>query len=72
MEIFKNCLRQVSKKVIGSIIVKKLKQKGHVIRSTDVITEIQSDHGIHILYGKAWIIKEYAENLIYGAPIDSF
>ena len=72
MEIFRNCLRQVSKKVIDSMIVKKLKQKGRIIRPTDVVVEIQSDHGIHILYDKAWRAKEYAQNLVYGALMDSF
>ena len=64
MEIFKNCHRQVSTKVIGSMIIKKLKQKGRIIRPTDVVVEMQSDHGIHILYGKAWRVKEYAQNLV--------
>ena len=33
---------------------------------------MQSDHGIHILYNKAWRATEYAQNLVYGAPVDSF
>ena len=33
---------------------------------------MQSDHGIHIFYGKAWRAKEYAQNLVYSAPMDSF
>ena len=33
---------------------------------------MQSDHGIHILYRKAWRVKEYAQNLVYDASMDSF
>ena len=30
------------------------------------------DHGIKILYSKAWRTKEYAQNLVYGDPLHFF
>ena len=33
---------------------------------------MKSSHGIEILYNKAWKAKEYAQNLVYSHPLDSF
>ena len=33
---------------------------------------MQSDHGIHILYDKTLRAKEYTQNLVYDALMDSF
>ena len=59
-------------KVVSTSISNKLLVKGHVIRSIDVIGEIKSNHGIEILYSKVWKAKKYAQNLVYGHPLDSF
>ena len=50
MEMFRNCPRQVPKKVIGSIIVFKLQYKGRIIQLNDVVREMQMDHGIRVSY----------------------
>ena len=33
---------------------------------------MKSTYGIKILYSKAWKAIEYAQNLLYGHPLDSF
>ena len=66
MKMFRNCHWQVPTKVIGTIIVLKLQYKGRIIRSNDVVGEMQTDHGIRILYCKTWKVKEYAQNVVYN------
>ena len=48
------------------------RSKGRVIRPMDVIGEMKSTYGMEILYSKAWKVKEYAQNLVYGHPLDFF
>ena len=50
----------------------KLHENGCIIHSKDVIEEVRADHGINILYSKAWRTKEYAQNFIYRDPLHSF
>ena len=59
-------------KVVSIVIVDKLLVNSRVIRPVDVIGEFKSGHGIEILYSKAWKAKEYAQNLVYSHPLDSF
>ena len=59
-------------KVVSTVIADKLLGKGHVIRPMDVIGEIKSTYGMEILYSKVWKAREYAQNLVYGHPLDSF
>ena len=54
----------VPTKVITSIIAPKLQDHGHIIHSKDVIREMQTDHGIQILYRKALKEKKYVLNLV--------
>ena len=59
-------------KVISSIIVPRLQDNDLIIQPKDVVGEMQTDHGIQILYNKAWRAKEYVKNLVYGDPLHSF
>ena len=59
-------------KLVSTVIVDKLLGKDRVIRPVDVIGEMKSTYGMEILYSKAWKVKEYAQNLVYGHPLDSF
>ena len=59
-------------KVVSTVIADKLLSKGRVIRPVNVIGEMKSTYGMEILYSKAWKVKEYAQNLVYGHPLDSF
>ena len=72
LELFNNCSWQVPAKVVSTVIIDKLLGKGRVIQPVDVIGEMKSSHGIEILYSKAWKAKEYAQNMVYGFPLDSF
>ena len=57
-------------KVISTVVADKLLSKGRVIRAVDVIGEMKSTYGMEILYSKAWKAREYAQNLVYGYPLD--
>ena len=59
-------------KVVSTVVADKLLDKGGVIRPVDVIGEMKSTYGMEILYNKAWKVREYAQNLVYGDPLDSF
>ena len=59
-------------KVVSTVIVDKLLGKGCVIRPVDVIGEMKSTYNMEILYSKAWKAREYAQNLVYSHPLDSF
>ena len=59
-------------KSCSTVVVDKLLGKGRVIRPVDVIGEMKSTYDMEILYSKAWKAREYAQNLIYGYPLDSF
>ena len=48
-------------KVISSIIISRLQNNGHIIRPRDVVREMQTNHGIQILYNKAWGKGIYSE-----------
>ena len=67
-----NVHRQVPTKVIGAIISPKLEQNRCLTRVVDLIGHVRDDHDIDILYSKAWRVKEYAQNIIYGDPFHSF
>ena len=72
LELFNNCSRQMPAKVVSTVITDKLLGQGRVIRSVDVIGEMKSTYDMEIQYSKAWKAKEYAQNLVYGHPLDSF
>ena len=59
-------------KVVSIVIADKLLGQGRVIRPVDVIGEIKSTYGMEIQYNKAWKAREYAQNLVYDHPLDSF
>ena len=59
-------------KVVSTVIADKLLGQGRVIRPVDVIGEMKSTYGMKILYNKTWKAREYAQNLVYGHPLDSF
>ena len=50
MEMFRYYPRQVPTKVTGSVIISKLQYNGYIIRPNDIVREMQTDHGISILY----------------------
>ena len=62
----------MSTKVIISLIVEKLQVKGCMIRPKDVIAKMRTNHGIQILYNKAWKAEEYVERLAYSESLHSF
>ena len=59
-------------KVISSIIIPRLQDNCHIIQPRDVVGEMRTNHGIQILYSKAWRAKEYTQNLVYDDPLHSF
>ena len=59
-------------KIIISLIGPQLQVDGRTIHPKDVIAKLCDDHDIQILYTKAWRVKKYAENLIFGEPMQFF
>ena len=70
--VVQQLLLQMPTKVDSTVIADKLLGKGRVIRSVDVIGEIKLTYSMEILYSRAWKAREYAQNLAYGHPLDSF
>ena len=70
MEIFKNCPQQVPTKVIGSMIVKKLKQKGLYYSTNWRCHKNAIGSCYPYLIWKSLRAKEYAQNLVYGYMLE--
>ncbi|KAK3204666.1 hypothetical protein Dsin_018712 [Dipteronia sinensis] len=50
----------------------KLQVHGHSLKPKDIMVEMQVDHGLHLLYTKAWRAKDHAEASVFGPPEESF
>ncbi|TXG53206.1 hypothetical protein EZV62_022375 [Acer yangbiense] len=64
--------RQASSWTVGELLVPKLRVNGHSLKPKDIMVEMQVEHGLHLLYTKAWRAKDHAEASIFGAPEESF
>ena len=72
LKLFSNCSQQVPAKVVSIVVADKFLGKSCIIRPVDVIDEMKSTYDMEILYSKAWKVREYAQNLVYDHPLDSF
>ena len=72
LELFRHYLWKVPAKVISSIIIPGLQDNDCIIRPRDVVGEMQTNHGIQILYSQVLRAKKYPQNLVYGDPLHSF
>ncbi|KAK2661570.1 hypothetical protein Ddye_000144 [Dipteronia dyeriana] len=50
----------------------KLQVHGHSLKPKDIMVEMQVEHGLHLLYSKAWRVKDHAEASVFGPPEESF
>ncbi|XP_017972972.1 PREDICTED: uncharacterized protein LOC108661351 [Theobroma cacao] len=61
--------RTRSARLIGELISTRV-QRNYVtlLRSKEIMEEMNRKWGLQCLYGKAWQAKEYAESLVFGPP----
>ncbi|TXG73466.1 hypothetical protein EZV62_002045 [Acer yangbiense] len=64
--------RQANSWTVGELLAPKLKVNGHSLKPKDIMVEMQVEHGLHLLYTKAWRAKDHAEASVFGAPEESF
>ena len=64
--------RQASSWTVGELLAPKLRVNGHSLKPKDIMVEMQVEHGLHLLYTKAWRAKDHAEASVFGAPEESF
>ncbi|KAL5810448.1 hypothetical protein ACOSQ3_027157 [Xanthoceras sorbifolium] len=72
LDAYESHFRSVSVVVIGEIFAPKLNTNGRVIRPVDIISDMREQHGVQLMYTKAWRSKEHAEKILYGKPEDSY
>ncbi|KAK3221585.1 hypothetical protein Dsin_008610 [Dipteronia sinensis] len=65
-------LRQANSWTVGELLAPKLQVHGHSLKPKDIMVEMQVDHGLHLLYTKAWRAKDHAEASVFGPPEESF
>ncbi|TXG73269.1 hypothetical protein EZV62_001848 [Acer yangbiense] len=61
-----NRYRQASTWFIGEILSLKLAVSGQSLKLKEIMTDMQMEHGLDLLYTKAWRVKELVENNIFG------
>ena len=64
--------RQASSWTVGELLAPKLRVNGHSLKPKDIMVEMQVEHGLHLLYTKAWRAKDHVEASVFGAPEESF
>ncbi|TXG53674.1 hypothetical protein EZV62_018930 [Acer yangbiense] len=64
--------RQANSWTVGELLAPKLKVHGHSLKPKDIMVEMQLEHGLHLLYSKAWRAKDLAEASVFSAPEESF
>ncbi|KAK0603383.1 hypothetical protein LWI29_004368 [Acer saccharum] len=72
LDTYESHLCKVSVIVIGEMYAPKLNTNGRTIRPIDIIAEIREQHGVQLLYTKAWRANEHAKNVLYRKPEDSY
>ncbi|KAK2648635.1 hypothetical protein Ddye_016124 [Dipteronia dyeriana] len=65
-------LRQANSWTVGELLAPKLQVHGHSLKPKDIMVEMQVEHGLHLLYSKAWRVKDHAEASVFGPPEESF
>ncbi|KAK2658167.1 hypothetical protein Ddye_004700 [Dipteronia dyeriana] len=65
-------LRQANSWTVGELLAPKLQVHGHSLKPKDIMVEMQVEHGLHLLYSKAWRAKDHAEASVFGPPEESF
>ena len=63
---------QVSAYVVGELYAPKFAVPGCKIRAKDIIAEMESQHGVQLLYNKANRARLHALKIQYGDPLKSF
>ncbi|KAK2646235.1 hypothetical protein Ddye_021430 [Dipteronia dyeriana] len=71
LDTYESHFRKVSS-IVGEMFAPKFNTNGRTIRPTDIITEMHEQHGVQLLYTKAWRAKEHAKTILYGKPEDSY
>ncbi|KAK0605765.1 hypothetical protein LWI29_030510 [Acer saccharum] len=72
LDTYESHFRKVSSIVAGEMFAPKLNTNGRTIRPIYIITEMREQHGVQLLYTKAWWAKEHAKNVLYRKPEDSY
>ncbi|KAK3212765.1 hypothetical protein Dsin_017471 [Dipteronia sinensis] len=65
-------LRQENSWTVSELLALKLQVHGHSLKPKDIMVEMQVEHGLHLLYTKAWRAKDHAEASVFGPPEESF
>ncbi|KAK3212822.1 hypothetical protein Dsin_017528 [Dipteronia sinensis] len=72
LDTYESHFQKVSSIVIGEMFAKKLNTNGRTISPIDIIAEMCEQHGVQLLYTKAWRAKENVKIVLYGKPEDSY
>ncbi|TXG70564.1 hypothetical protein EZV62_005499 [Acer yangbiense] len=64
--------RQANSWTVSELLASKLKVHGHSLKPKDIMVEMQVEHGLHLLYTRAWRAKDHAEASVFEAPEESF
>ena len=64
--------RQANSWTVGELLAPKLKVHRHSLKPKDIMVQMQLEHGLHLLYSKAWRAKDLAEASVFDAPEESF
>ncbi|KAK3193385.1 hypothetical protein Dsin_024695 [Dipteronia sinensis] len=56
----------------GGLFTSKFGDPGRRIRPKDIVSEMREQHGIHLMYNKAYSLKEHALNQVFSDPWESF
>lgn len=63
---------QVSAYIVGELYAQRFADPGCKIRANDIISEMGSQHGVHLLYNKANRARLHALKIQFGDPLQSF
>ncbi|KAK2658927.1 hypothetical protein Ddye_005460 [Dipteronia dyeriana] len=72
LDTYESHFQKVSFIVVGEMFTTKLNTYGHTIGPIDIIAKMLEQHGVQLLYTKAWRAKEHAKTILYGKPEDSY
>ncbi|KAK3225365.1 hypothetical protein Dsin_005227 [Dipteronia sinensis] len=64
--------KQANSWTVGELLEPKLQVHDHSLKPKDIMVEMQVDHGLHLLYTKAWRAKDHAKASVFGPPEKSF
>ncbi|KAK3205615.1 hypothetical protein Dsin_019661 [Dipteronia sinensis] len=69
---FRTHFRKTSSVIIAELMAPKVNWNGHIICPLNIIEDMRGEHGIQVLYTKAWITTQNAEHRVFGKPLESF